>query len=666
MWQPRELILENFRSFKEQTFEFKKGAFLIQGINNTDDGSESNGSGKSSLREALCFVLGLPTFSDTNTDLINNNADKCKVEFHLFNSLTKDDLLIIRELPLKGSSMVTIILNGIDQKDQFATVRDGDKLIIDLIGISKEDLLNHYIVSKEKFTSFFSSSDTKIKELISRFSNFNKFDGVEDIVQIDIDFLNEELKILNDGLQKYEGKIEYLKEELIKEKEKDVEEEISSQISKINGEISNYIKSIEDARETIQNKKNKIFELKGRIPIHEAKKETLEKELKSLQEIKFDDEIKQIEKKKEKAVEQKDIINQEIYSIETQLKEFNKFKIEIETAIEGSIQCPKCFHEFIPNNEISIEEAKKTLPTVLKEIEEFNTNIKNNSSKISKIQEILSKLNENLSSYEQKISDFNKHKNNLLNKIDDCDTEIYNISRSISNITGEISSIEDRIVHYNKMIEQKKQSIEEIKKQEVKTKEEEINKSIDSLIEEKSKHELKIEEKKDQIFEKEQWVFRFKKFRSKLANESLDIIQGYANMYLENMKTNLNVKIEGFRQNRDGSIREKINPIVLRNGIQEGSGNFKKYSGGERGKIDIATSVLAVQTLINNSCHTGGLNLTFIDEVLESVDSQGLECIVESVDNPNTHFMVISHVRHDKVHNNVITVEKTNNVSKII
>ena len=43
----------------------------------------------------------------------------------------------------------------------------------------------------------FMTSDTKVKELISRFSNFDKVDGVEDVVQEDIDELEKELPELH-------------------------------------------------------------------------------------------------------------------------------------------------------------------------------------------------------------------------------------------------------------------------------------------------------------------------------------------------------------------------------------------------------------------------------------------------------------------------------------
>lgn len=668
MWYPVILKLEGFRSFTKEEYLFKKGSFLIQGINKTEiEEAESNGSGKSSLREALCYVLGLPTFSDTITDLINDKGTKeCKVSLELRNSLTKQKLKIVRATPLKGSTVLQVKLNKEDQKEKFATVRDGDKLIIQLIGISKEDLLNHYIISKEKFTSFFSSSDTKIKELISRFSNFDRIDGVEKIVEDDIKKLNEQLQVLGLERGKLQGKIELLKQDLEQEEKVDPENVKNKRILDLNEKIGVYTEINEKLSKNVQNGLKTIENYKEQQLKEKTKQETLQGEMNSLNEISFEKEIDETKEKKDQFIEFEIKIQKKNTEINGNIKEFNKFKIEVETAIDGSIVCPECLHEFIPKGEIDFKEAQKNLPIILEELKGLTDKIEKNDGELIEIEETLSGYNAKLKGYQKKIDDFNVHKSQLSSKIFQTKREIQRIGSEIELQVQNNESYQKKVNLNKADIESFGSRIKEIEKEEIKTRENEIKENLrKTSIKMQGLNEL-IQDQKDLIYSKEQWIYRFIKFKSSLANESLEIIQGYANMYLKKMRSNMTVVLEGYKQKKNGDIREKINPIILRDGIQEGSGSFKKYSGGERGKIDIATSVLAVQNLINNSCHTGGLDLIWTDEITESIDSKGLENLVESISELDKFCLITSHVTHKKVHENILTIEKVNGISQIV
>lgn len=665
MWMPVKLLLNNFKSFKNQEFEFKRGAFLIQGINNTDDGAKSNGSGKSSLREALCCALGLPLFVTVGTDLIRNGCDSGLVEVIFYNEKLKLELKIIRYLSLKGSAKLKIFLNKEDQKDKFATVPEGNKLIIDLLGVSKEDLLNNYIISKEKYTSFFSTSDTKIKELIGRFSNFNRIDGVEDIVQKDVDELNKELEGVNSDYNKLLGKLEILEEQLEQEKNLDTEAIKNQMVIEFEEVIYKHNETIEDNKSMVDKFNTEIVGLNSKIKEEEVNLKTLEKEISKLGEISFDDKIKAINKRKTSLLSEKSNINKEVKEFETNLKEFNKFKLEVETTIEGAIKCPKCLYEFIPNDEISVEEAKQTLPKVLDEINDISLVILRNEGKIKEIESKVSSFSKEIEGFDEEIDKFNRHKLSLKESRGEIENNISDFNRQVQQKLNNIKHFEEGIIQTEKYIKEAEEGIEEAKKKVIETREKEIKEGIKDIKHQIKKSESIIQECKDQIFYVEQWIYRFKKFKSYLANESLEIIQGYTNMYLKKMNTNLSIQLEGYRTNKDGSIREKITPIILRDGVQEGSGNYKKFSGGERGKIDFAT-IIARQSLINNSCNTGGVDLLFIDEITEGVDSVGLENIIKSISDLDKCCLVVSHVNHERVHENVLTIEKNGGISQII
>jgi DNA repair exonuclease SbcCD ATPase subunit len=666
MWTPIYIEIVNFKSFKNQRLDFKRGSFLIQGVNNTDEGQQNNGSGKSTIREALCYVLDLPLYTSSLTDLINYDSKECGVTFELKNTLTNDTLIITKVTPKKGSSLLKVTLNDEDQKDKFSTVAEGHKYIISLIGISKEDLINHFIISKEKYKSFFSSSDTKVKELISRFSNFNRIDGVENYVKEDIGLLKAKLQAHLDSFNHLGGKVEVLREQLNQERSKDVDSIKSETIENLNNKINAYGQQINHHKANIENVEQTKELLTSNLDKENAVLKAYKEEFEAFSSISFDKEINDVIEAKSGYYKEKDLINDSIRDIESQLKEFNKFRLELETAIEGSIECPKCLHEFIPNDEIDISEAKNLLPNLIKEIEDISSSMDDHNSQILTIQDEVDELDKKVKEYEQEIEKSRRFKQQISDKMAKQQKVVSGIEVNLSKCDSDRLRLENEIKNLEELILSASKQIEKVKAQEIETREKEIEEKLLKLDEDKGKLEVSIQEVEDKIFEVEQWIYRFKKFKSSLANESLEVISGYANMYLQEMGSNLTLTLEGFKTLKNGDIREKITPIILRNGEQQGSGSFKNFSGGERVRVDFATSILSLQNLINNSCKTGGLDLLFVDEVLEGADSLGLENIVASTSGLNKFCYIVSHVNHEKVNNNVITIEKNNGVSEIL
>jgi DNA replication and repair protein RecF len=69
-----DIHLENFRSYRNETFEFSPGINIIVG---------PNASGKTNLLEAILFVSGGDTYRTRNiNEIINTNADTARLEAH--------------------------------------------------------------------------------------------------------------------------------------------------------------------------------------------------------------------------------------------------------------------------------------------------------------------------------------------------------------------------------------------------------------------------------------------------------------------------------------------------------------------------------------------------------------------------------------------------------
>lgn len=625
MWIFDKITITDFRSFRgKHVFEFKQGqTFLLQGVNLFDTGVDSNGSGKTSILEAIRYVIGLPVFAASITDLINDTADSTSVILEANNLKLGLSLVIEKSTPIKGSSSLSITINGEDQKKHFATISEGEKFIIKTLGVSKEDLLNHYIISREKFVSFFTSSDNDKKDLINRFSGASKIDGVEDLVQKDVDQLESEKAALVSDKDKICGKIDAYTEEL-----NEVDEEESE---------SDPIKDLED----------KIKEKEEENKEKDEEKIVVEKKIKDTDVLvkKLNEKNDSLESKNEVSKKSIDSIDEDCKSIEKDIKANNELLVEIDLLLAGVVECPNCQTEFNPtsDSEMSIDDSRDIRDDLL--------------TLISDLQERLKKKNE-------RKNELNAEVKNNRKAIQENDDQISAHNRTLRSLNNELNQISSAIDRNLLFIKNTKEAIVEIKTTEKIDRKEELRGKIDKLEADKKVKDAEIAKKVDEIYVLSQWIFRFKKFRSYLANKSLSVIQGYTNLYLQKMDSNLGVRIEGFKQNKDGSIREKITPIILRNGIVEGSGSYKRYSGGERCRVDI-TPTLACRNLINLASPTGGVDFLGVDEITEGLDSTGLENFAQSISNIGITSIIISHTQHKKNFSNLITVEKNNEGSRI-
>jgi exonuclease SbcC len=255
MWLPKKLTLVNFISHLKTEFEFKQNATtMIQGVNLDDDCQESNGSGKSGIIEGTVFGITGDSFRKVRAvDLIYNGADESLVSIELFNTISNKTLTIIRNIKKRGSSEVKVFIDNIEQVK--SSVNEYNKFILELLDISKEDLMNYFVVSKEKYQSFLLTTDSKKKEIISRFSNSNLIDGVDKLIEKDLKEFETAINNLQNNFSKIEGEVSVYKEQLENQQgksqfEQNKKNQIDSMVKNIS-ELNNDIKILLKIKKTL-------------------------------------------------------------------------------------------------------------------------------------------------------------------------------------------------------------------------------------------------------------------------------------------------------------------------------------------------------------------------------------------------------------------------------
>lgn len=677
MWIPKKIKLNRFNAHKETEFEFIKGkTLLVQGKNYDDEGQESNGSGKSGIIEAAHTCLTGEQIRGKElsiTDLIMRGEKDCSLEFSFFNIKDNRELIIKRKIFLKKSSRLQIFINN--KEEEFATINEGNKRIFELLGINKEDLTSYFIINKEKYIPFFYTSDTKKKEVISRFSGASLLKDIDEIIQVDVGEKIENLSKSEKEILKLETKISIYEEQIEEEKKADKEKLKREEINSCNERITIYEDNIKKYKEMLVILVKSRDKMISNKLLEETEKKKIELQLDKFIEKKIEDEVVDINKAKEtentiissiedeidKIKGRKQVINQDILDSES-------LKAELERSIAGKVECPKCKYEFVSGKKINVSDAKLSIIDLTEDVELFEKAIKDEDNKIekkkltiAKIEENIKRLNEQYKEKEIEVEKYNKKAEDYRKEISIQEDSISTLTRNIESKDIEIEENESNTKRKNKQILNVKEEIKEINNREEEDKVQIIKDKIKVIENDIKKMKEQCLKKEEEIEDTKIWIYNFKRFNSYLANKAISGIENYTNYYLDRIKTNLSIKVDGYKLLQNGDLREKITSQILRNGVVEGS--FGTFSKGEKGKIELC-NIVTLQQLINLNSPTGGVDLLMIDEVLDSIDSKGIEGIVTSMNYLKKTLVLITHSQHAK-NENIRTVIKKNRVSKL-
>lgn len=408
MWIPQYIKLTNFISFKEQTFEFRNNeAILIQGRNADDQSQKSNGVGKSALIEAVAVAFSGTSIRDVLTkDLIFNGEKSGEVEIYLTNPTINKTLKIYRKIYANTKSAeCRIWINDVEKTD-LPDVNSYNKYVFEMLGISKEDFFNFYLITDENgFVPFLKASDTKKKEIINRFSGADKVDIAIPFIEQDSLAKQHEIDVLTKEIEKLQSNQELLVTQTMQEEEKLNPDTINELVGGYKDKIFQHkisISSHEDTIFVVNGKKvEKEKELADFVPTdfdtdiktNEKEKDRLVNELATLKvslancKDKFKDEIQGIKEREEAIIKEKtdghsalnlkekdianvkkgklealkireDNLSKEKRETRESINEYETFIAEINKHLAGTIECPKCSHKFLLQDKAyNIDEA---------------------------------------------------------------------------------------------------------------------------------------------------------------------------------------------------------------------------------------------------------------------------------------------------------------------
>lgn len=621
MYTPKTLGIEHLMSYDRQIVDFEEGASIIYGINNSDGGQSGNGSGKSVILEGLVIALtGKPMRPDVVVrDLIRDGEKTMLIDLELYNKMLNTTLSIERIFDVKKSQQVTIKENG--EVIETTDALHANNIILEMLDITKEDLLNFYLIDKVKFQSFFSGGDAAKKKVIGRFSNIEMITPAIDKIKLEGKSLIERISEQNILISRQEGMVEVFNSNLETEKSRDLGVEKQIAIDKINTNLERY--RVDLIRLT---KAKEVAELK--IAPQKKDIEDLEERLRVGTSM-----IGKIDTAK--LEQERGEISTQIHKILSKIAEGNRL-------LQGSIVCPKCDHEFSQDN--PDKDLKKVTAGVA-----MLTNLREDQGVL-------------LAGAEDKVRKVGAQKTRLETLKSEVSSQLNTARRELSAFETTISTVGTQIGSTDQMISA---AVVELKAAESKVLATD-KKAIEASILEREKNILGMEAVIDSINEEidknTELEGHFNRFKTQLVNKTVGVIEFYTNKYLEEMRSSLSVTISGYKEKRGGGFSEKISTMVNRDGVEVGSAG--RFSQGEKGRIDIA-GILALQSQINAKSSSGGLNMLFLDEIVESIDEEGITGILSAVDNLGKCIYIVTHSVYEGNHSRVIEVIKDRNkVSK--
>lgn len=666
MYIPIRIKAKNFGPFVELDYSFKVGkAVIVQGENLTDEGQENNGTGKSFLQEILYYsLLGTSSSGKRDIKLISRGEKEAEISFELKNEFYNHTLIIQRKLFKSKSSVLKVLINGIEQSDKFPTVAEGNKYILSLLDISSEDLKNYFLINREKFVSFFSSSDSKKRELIARFSSVDKILGIESIVEEELKEPLQEKRSCEDKLVAIDSRVETYQEQIRELESFDCDRIFEENKQKLQVTINSINSRIDSIKEELESVKVESSQLEIEKEKHQSIYGIYCKAKSKVESFDYNQLIQEQEKEldslKTKLREKDNLINEKRDEKTELEKEIKPFSI----ALNGKVCCPKCSYEFTPNSDIDISEAKELVSLSKEAIKELTASIQDLEKGRQKFNELVieSKFKEI-----QLLENRKRKRSKLVSRIESLQLQesstILQKERKIREFNKRTVQLELELTSQIESLKTKKKELSELKKPSLDDSQiESLREKISKQISEKESLQEKLLSIENSIIEKKKWILLIKQFYVYLTNKSLSVIEGYCNMFLQKINTDLQIKLEGFKTLADGSIKESINPVIFRDGVDEE--DYRSFSGGERGRL-IFSTILTFQQLINQKSKSGGLGLLFVDEVLDQVDSEGIYNLACALENVELTVLLTSQVKTKANTNNVLTVVKENGVSHI-
>lgn len=618
----KSLDIENFMSIGKVHIDFtvQKGYNIVSGINKCmEDNAKSNGSGKSSLWEAISWVLTGTTVRGSK-DIVNINADDGAVVSIVFESDNHEYSLQRSKDHSKLKTNLKIIVDGKDESGK--GIRDSEQILKKRLPDLTSSLIGSVIILgqglPQRFTNNTPSGRKEVLETLAQ-SDFMITD-LKNRLSSRKDELSKKLRGHEDSILRLTSENNILKVGI---------DDSNAKIANL-PEIDGLFDKIKTLNESKGNISNLLSDKQGELQIIKDSLETVDKNYKALVEKKSSE----INAVTASYISEGYKYNEDYTALEVEVS-ILKDKIRQIDSIKDV--CPTCGQK-IPNvnkpdssalkeklSEKSAEmmSAKKALDDLKRDIdskaykieEKYSIDMRQLLNEQSDLKSSISKVEVNINEYSNKINSLDKEIITCQNLIDSRDKQMAFLKSIVSDNTAKVKENEEKILYIN------------VQKEETDRRLAVINKM---------------------------YSYATRDFRGYLLSNVINYINVKAKEYCEDV---FNTELIDFTLSGNNII------------ISYNKRDYENLSGGERQKIDLIIQ-LAIRDMLCKFLNFSS-NIIVLDELFDNLDSVGCQKVLDLISNKLTEveniYIVTHHSDISIPYDNEILIEKgVNGISRII
>lgn len=611
-----KITIHNFLSIGHMVVSLDdRGVTLVEGYNeNQIDSAVSNGSGKSSIFNAISWVLTGETVQGISSNIVNIfGKDGCFVELEM--TINNDNYVITRFKDYgKISSDLKIIVNGVDKSGK--GIRESTKILEKYLGELSSDLIGSIIILGQglphKFTS---NTPSGRKELLEKLSKS--------------DFMVEDIKTrLNSRKDELSTRMRQFQDDILEEKAK----------------LSIYDNYIVDSQNKLNELKDLDFSgietLEDLIATDKETESTMQVEL-----LNYDETIEQLTSTLSTVSNKKDSklnvlisdkdkkLNPLIDEKNNLLKQQSDLYFKLDHADDDI--CPTC-GQIIPNKEHidkqplldSIKTLEKDIAAIMVSIDDINKSFEEQRLYIISEYDVNTIIS-NINTVRNNKKDLQDRLSKLTNVINKRNIELTNMKAEQDSYEKNVKQLQDTI------------NLNLQRKQDCDNKIVYYNEEVNNL----SQH-LDVINQMLTIIKRD--------FRGYLLSNVINFINLKANEYSKIVFGNDNIKFELDGNNINISYANKV---------------YENLSGGEKQKLDIIIQ-LAIKDMLSMYLNVY-CNVLVLDEIFDNLDTLGCQKILElisALDNIKSIYIISHHADELKIpYDSKIIIKKDNTgISRII
>lgn len=578
----KHLILENFLSFGYAEIGLNdRGYVLVNGINNNPtDNATSNGSGKSSIWEAISYALTGETIRGITKNLVNIHTEGgMRVELSFSIDNTEYKICRYREHK-EFKNDIKFFVNGVDNSGK--GVRDTEKLISEHLPDLTSSLIGSVIILGQGLPQRFSNNTPSgRKEVLEKLSKSDFM--IEDIKKRISDrktALNKNLREIEDSTLSKSSQLSVIERQLSSYRE---------QLSSLEDRTS-YVEKIKDTQEKVNAVQSELDSLSNAISETRALGDNLTDQLNN-QITLYNAEVQSRRITLDELI--KNYQSQDL-QLKADIRSLQNEILRLKSVVDI---CPTCKQKLPDVHKVDTTEREAQLETLREEESQVAGCLKEKEEELSNLlRDIKQKYEATQLDIKNQLNESKTTLNNLNKKREAYESEYRAQSTYLSNLQLSLQNVE-----------QQKTSIESTIQ--------ELEKDINSLTSEIGYNTVE----KDDV-----------KNRSEIVNKMLNIAtREFRGYLLTNVISYINKKAKDY--SRDIFKTDKIELTLDGNNINISYDDkmYENLSGGEQRKVDIICQ-LSLRDMLSqfSDFHS---NVLILDEVFENLDYTGCQSVIDTI-----------------------------------